>query len=95
MESLQKVRWANYPKLGRDRWDVKQTYVYGFAMPNPESFVDITDVLDLKRKAVMCFKSQNYWKMEETFLATPRRLGIMSGMGDYVEGFKTIRGMLL
>ena len=95
MESLQKVRWPNYPKLGRDRWDVKQIYAYGQLVPVPDSFVDITDVLDLKRKALECHKSQGYWKLGESLAGRNRILGISSGMGEYVEGFKTIRATLL
>jgi LmbE family N-acetylglucosaminyl deacetylase len=97
MEALQKVRWPNYPKLGKEVCNVKQIYAYALSISggSADSFVDITDVIELKRKAIGCFKSQNYWKFEESFGGQDRTLGIMSGMGEYVEGFKTIRTHIL
>jgi len=97
MEALQKVRWPNYPKLGPEVWHVKQIYAYGLNTEGgvADSFVDITDVANLKRKALECYKSQGYWKLGESWGAQDRILGIISGIGEYVEGFKTIRTLLL
>ena len=100
-ETLFKIRWPNYPKLGRERWDVKEIYAYtdwghNVATGSPaDAFVDISDVIDLKSKAIECHKSQGYWKLVENVKAVNRALGITSGIGEYVESFKTIRTVLL
>jgi LmbE family N-acetylglucosaminyl deacetylase len=98
-ESLYKIRWPNYPKLGKDRWDVKEIYAYtewGTPTGAPaDAFVDISDVIDLKVKAVECHKSQGYWKFAETVKFADRAVGISSGIGEYAESFKTLRTVLL
>ena len=100
-EALFKIRWPNYPKLGNERWDVKEIYAYSdwghnlATGPPADAFVDITSVIDAKAKAVECHKSQGYWKLAENVKAVNRALGITSGIGEYVESFKTMRAILL
>ena len=93
-----KVQYRNYPQFGTDVWKTDEIYSYELIYPltNPTTYVDITDVIDVKREALKCYRSQlreqPYWI--EYALQLNRMRGILTGLGEYVEAFKAIRSRL-
>lgn len=59
---------------------------------NPNIFVDIEDTIDVKIKALMCYKSQygRHYHHEEIFKATATTRGAQVGL-KYAEAFELIR----
>jgi LmbE family N-acetylglucosaminyl deacetylase len=95
MEAVFKCSYHCYPEFGRDVWKTREVYAYEVYTPlhNPTTFVDITDVMSVKRKAMSEHKSQHaempYWF--ESTEALNRWRAVTSGLGDYAEAFKALR----
>jgi len=98
MEAVFKCGYHDYPALGKDVWKTREAYAYEVYSPlhNPTTFVDITDVVEVKRKAVSQHKSQYenapYWFSSTEALNKWR--GVVSGVGEYAEAFKALRTTL-
>lgn len=94
-EAVFKTQYSNYPEFGKEAWRVSELYAYEVLYPlhEPNAFVDITDVVEVKKKAIREHRSQMaaqpYW--EQTGLALNRWRGLFTGLGEYVEAFKALR----
>ncbi|MEM2914631.1 MAG: PIG-L deacetylase family protein [Candidatus Bathyarchaeia archaeon] len=97
-EAVFRVQYKNYPELGEDVWRVPELYAYEVCYPihEPNAFVDITDVVEIKKEAIRQHRSQMvaqpYW--ENVGLSLNRWRGLFTGLGDYVEAFKALRTSL-
>jgi len=82
------------PKLGKKSWNVSEIYVYeGLSpMPEPSVFIDISDVIDIKIKAIQEYKSQLVnVKRDELIIALNHFRGLSSSRVEYAEAFKVIK----
>jgi len=97
-EAVFRVQYKNYPEFGKDVWRTPELYAYEVYYPlhEPNAFVDITDVVEVKREAIRRHRSQMaaqpYW--EQVGLALNRWRGSLTGLGEYVEAFKALRTIL-
>jgi len=95
LEAAFKTSYHNYPELGRDVWRTPEIYAYESisSLPNPTTYVDVTDVLEIKLKSANEYKSQYtampYWFDSEK--DRMRRHGIISRVGEYAEVFEALR----
>jgi LmbE family N-acetylglucosaminyl deacetylase len=98
LEAAFKTAYFNYPELGPDVWRVEEIYAYESISPlaSPTTYVDITDVIDVKVKSYLQHKSeveaQPYWfdMMKDKM----RMHGTISRVGEYVEVFQAFRTKL-
>ena len=97
-EAVFKTQYRNYPEFGKETWRTTDLYAYEVLYPlhEPNAFVDITDVVEVKKNAIRQHRSQMaaqpYW--EQTGLALNRWRGLFTGLGEYVEAFKAVRTRL-
>jgi len=98
-QAVFKVQYRNYPQFGKEVWKTPEFYEYEVLHPlhDPNAFVDITDVVEMKKKAIGRHRSQMtsqpYW--ETIGVALNRWRGILTGLGEYVEAFKAVRTRVL
>jgi len=97
-QAVFKVQYRNYPQFGKEVWKTPEFFEYEVLHPlhEPNAFVDITNVVEVKKKAIGQHRSQMtaqpYW--EEIGLALNRWRGLLTGLGEYVEAFKAVRTRL-
>jgi len=97
-EAVFKTQYRNYPEFGKEIWRTSELYAYEvlYPLPEPNAFVDITDIIEVKKKAMRQHRSQMaaqpYW--EQTGLALNRWRGLFTGLGEYVEAFKAVKTLL-
>lgn len=97
-EVVFRIQYKNYPEYGEDVWRTPEMYAYEVYHPlhEPSAFVDITDSIEVKKRAIREHRSQMaaqpYW--EEAGLALNRWRGLITGLGEYVEAFKAVRTVL-
>ncbi len=97
-EAVFKTQYGNYPEFGKEIWRASELYAYEvlYPLPEPNAFVDITDIIEVKKKAIREHRSQMvaqpYW--EQTGLALNRWRGLFTGLGEYVEAFKAVKTKL-
>jgi LmbE family N-acetylglucosaminyl deacetylase len=72
---------------GLEPYEVPNLYL---SMDEPDTFVDITDTLDLKLKALFAHESQLGPEVEVRVTERARELGERAGC-EYAEGFKAFR----
>jgi len=95
LEAAFKTAYHNYPELGRDVWRTSEIYAYESIspLPNPTTYVDVTDVLEVKLKSLKEYESQ-YAAMPYWFDSIKDRMrmhGMISRVGEYVEVFQALR----
>lgn len=97
-DAIFRAQYSNYPELGKEIWKTPELYAYEvyYPMHEPNAFLDITDVVEIKKKAIGLHRSQTaaqpYWELAG--LTLNRWRGLSSGQGEYVEAFKAIRTKL-
>lgn len=97
-EAIFRIQYKNYPSLGKEIWRTPELYAYevGYPLHEPSTFVDITDVIEVKKKAIRQHGSQMaaqpYW--EQVGLSLNKWRGVLTGLGEYVEAFKAVRTCL-
>ena len=80
-----------HPELaaeGIEAWSVPEVWL--MATPTPDTFVDITDTLALKLKALFAHESQLGPEVEERVTERAREVGERAGC-EFAEGFKAFR----
>jgi len=95
LEAAFKSGYHNYPELGRDVWRTPEIYAYESIspLPNPTTYVDVSEVLEVKLKSMKEHKSQ-YAAMPYWFDSVKDRMrmhGTISRVGEYVEVFEALR----
>jgi LmbE family N-acetylglucosaminyl deacetylase len=97
-EVVFRTQYKNYPEYGKDVWRTSELFAYEVYYPlhEPNAFVDITDVVEVKREAIRRHRSQMasqpYW--EQAGLSLNRLRGLTTGLGEYVEAFRALRASL-
>ena len=86
-----RLHYPEHMDEGLETHKVKQIYFWG--SEDPDTFVDISDTIEMKIKALKCHKSQvadtKDWNVEESLRNHARGLGKDRGI-PYAEAFKLI-----
>lgn len=86
-----RLHYPEHMNEGLETHKVKQLYFWG--SEDPDTFVDISDTIEMKIKALKCHKSQvadtQDWNVEESLRNHARGLGKDRGI-PYAEAFKLI-----
>jgi len=82
-----RVMFQELEEEGLEPYEVPNLYL---SMDEPDTFVDITDTLDLKLKALFAHESQLGSDVEERVTERARELGEQAGC-QFAEGFKAFR----
>ena len=83
-----------FPQMGKEAWEVKEFYAYEVLSPIPEpnAFVDITDVMDVKLAAMAKYESQMKWGLwDKTVKSLNNFRAKINQRGEYAEAFKVIK----
>lgn len=87
-----RLHFPEHIQEGLETHKVKQICFWG--SENPDTFVDISETIDLKIKALKCHKSQVSdsadWNVEEGVKGWAKNLGKDKGI-PYAEGFRVIK----
>jgi LmbE family N-acetylglucosaminyl deacetylase len=82
-----RVMFQELEAEGLEPFEVPNLYL---SMDEPDTFVDITDTLDIKLKALFAHESQLGPEVEERVTDRARKLGERAGC-EFAEGFKAFR----
>jgi LmbE family N-acetylglucosaminyl deacetylase len=82
-----RVMFQELEAEGLEPFEVPNLYL---SMDEPDTFVDITDTLDLKLKALFAHESQLGPDVAERVTVRARELGERAGC-EFAEGFKAFR----
>lgn len=88
------VKWPQAEELGSEPWNTPEIYTYEVLTPlhHPTTYVDITDVVEVKIRALKEYRSQMMWgRWDEAILGLNRFRGIISRTGEYAEAFTAVK----
>ena len=82
-----RVMFQELEEEGLEPYEVPNLYL---SVNEPDTFVDITDTLAIKLKALAAHESQLGPEVEELVTARAREIGELAGI-EFAEGFKAFR----
>jgi len=91
-------KWPFFSELGKEAWEVREFYTYEVLSPiqEPNTFVDITDVMEIKLKAMAKYESQMKWgQWDEAVKSLNKFRAKVNLRGEYAEAFKVIKTAIL